>query len=127
MKALKINLQDNVSLLNNVLGGLHAEGITPRDDTLSAHSSAIGEQVRTLQELVTTLKANQFDSTKDAIEEGIRFVLAKLKGHDPNLNLQSVIDDFPCSEAEANQLMVTMQSIAEAVTEGMEIRSPPPE
>lgn len=87
MKALKINLQDNISLLNNVLGGLHAEGITPRDNTLSAQSSAIGEQVGTLQELVTTLRANQFDSIKDAIQEGIRFVLAKLKSHGPTLNL----------------------------------------
>ena len=51
MKALKINLQNNVLLLNNVLGGLQTERITPRDDTPSAHLSAIGEQVGTLQEL----------------------------------------------------------------------------
>lgn len=127
MKALKINLQDNISLLNNVLSGLHAEGITPRDDTLSAQSSAIGEQVRTLQELVIILRANQFDSIKDAVQEGIRFVLAKFKSHDPNLNLQPVVNDFAYPEPEAEQLIATMQPIAELVTEGMQISSPPPE
>ena len=124
MKALKINLQDNVSLLNNVLGGLYVEGITPRDDTLPAHSSAIGEQVGTLQELVNTLRTNQFDSVKEAAQEGVRFVLAKLKSHDPNLNLQPVVDNFTCSEAEAEQLIAAMHPIAELVTEGMQIRFP---
>ena len=76
---------------------------------------------------MTTLKVNQFDSIKDVIEEGIRFVFAKLKARDPNLNLQPVIDNFVCPEAEAEQLMTTMQSIAEAVTVGIQVRSPSPE
>ena len=123
MKSVKGNLQDNVSLLNNVLSGLHAKGITPREDTISTHSSAIGEQVGTLQELVTTLKANQFESIKDVVKEGIRFVLAKLRAHDPSLNLQLVIDNFVCPEAEAEQLMTEMQSITDTVTKDMQIRS----
>ena len=121
---MKINLRDNISLLNNVLGGLHAEEITPREDTMTAHTSAIGDQVGTLQELVTTLRTNQDDSIKEAVKEGISFVLAKLKAHDPSLNLQPVIDDFGCSEAEAERLMTEMQPIVEEVTEDMQIRPP---
>ena len=61
---MKINLQDNISLLNNVLSGLRAEEVTPREDTIIAHLSTIGEQVGTLQELVTTLKTNQANSIR---------------------------------------------------------------
>ena len=49
MKSTKINLQDNISLLNNILGELRAEGKTPQDDTIAAHTSTFGEQVGTLQ------------------------------------------------------------------------------
>ena len=77
MKSLKGNLQDNISLLNNVLGGIHAEGITPHDDTLSAHSSGIGDQIGTLQELVTTLKTNQFDSIKGGGQRGNKICFSK--------------------------------------------------
>ena len=44
MRSAKINLQDNITLLNNVLGELSAEGKTPQDDTIAAHTGAIGEQ-----------------------------------------------------------------------------------
>ena len=44
MKSLKINLQDNVSLLNNVLGGLGAEEVTPLEDTLTAQSNIVGSK-----------------------------------------------------------------------------------
>lgn len=121
---MKVTLQDNISLLNNILGGLHAEGITPREDTMIAHLSAIGDQVGTLQELVTTLKTNQADLIKEAVKDGISFVLAKLKAHDPSLNLQPIKDDFDCSEAEAEQLMTEIQSIGEEVMEEMQIGSP---
>ena len=55
---MKINLQDNISLLNNVLGGLGAKEVTPLEDTMVAHTSAIREQVGTVDELITTLKSN---------------------------------------------------------------------
>ena len=85
-KSTKINLQDNISLLNNILGELRAEGKTPQGDMIAAHTSTIGEQVGTLQELVTTLKANQADSIREAVEGAVSYVLAKLKARDPNLN-----------------------------------------
>ena len=110
MKSTKINLQGSISLLNNVLGGIRAEEITPREDTMIAHTSAIGEEVRTLQELVTIRKTNQADSTKKTVEGAISFVLAKLKAHDPNFNLQPIKADFDCSEAEVERLIVTSQS-----------------
>ena len=44
-KSTKINLQDNIALLNNILSELRAEGKTPQDDTIAAHTSSIGEQV----------------------------------------------------------------------------------
>ena len=80
---MKVNLQYDISLLNNVLNGLRAEGATPREDTIIAHTSAIGEQVGTLQELVTTLKANQADSIREAVENAVSYALAKLKARDP--------------------------------------------
>nr|CCI55290.1 PH01B001G05.13 [Phyllostachys edulis] len=48
MKSTKINLQDNILLLNNILGELRGEGKTPQEDTIAAHISTIGEQVGTL-------------------------------------------------------------------------------
>lgn len=110
--------------MNNVLGGLRAEEITPREDTMIAHTSTIGEQVGTLQKLVTILKTNQADSIKEAVEGAISFILAKLKAHDPNLNLQLIKANFDCSEAEAEWLMEDMQSIGKEVTEVMQIGSP---
>ena len=121
---MKVNLQDNISLLNNVLGGLHAEGITPREDTIVAHTSAIGEQVGTLQELVTTLKTNQADSMREAVENAVSFALAKLKARDPNLSLQPIETDFDCSEAEAKWLVEEVQSVSKKVPEEMQIGSP---
>ena len=50
MQSTKINLQDNIALLNNVLGELRAEGKTPQDDTIAAHTSTIGEGQRTAVE-----------------------------------------------------------------------------
>ena len=44
MKATKINLQDNISLLNTVLGGLGAEKVTPLEDTMVGHTSTSGQQ-----------------------------------------------------------------------------------
>ena len=121
---MKVNLQDNISLLNNVLGGLRAEEITPREDMIVAHTSVIGEQVGILQELVTTLRTNQADSIKEAVENTVCFVLAKLKAHDPNLSLQPIETDFDCSEAEAERLVKDMQSGSRKVTEEMQIGSP---
>ena len=121
---MKVTLQDNISLLNNVLGGLNAEEIAPHEVTMIAHTSTIGEQVGTLQELVTILKTNQADSIKEAIEGAINFVLAKLKAHDSNLNLQPIKADFDCSEVEAERLMEDMQSISKELTEEMQIGPP---
>ena len=121
---MKVNLQDNISLLNNVLGGLKAEGITHQEDMIAAHASTIGDQVGTLQELVTILKTNQDDSIKEAAKGTLSFVLVKLKAHDPNLNLQPIKADFNHPEAEAEWLIEEMQSISEEVTEEMQIRSP---
>lgn len=124
MKALKTNLQGNISLLNNVLSGLRVEGIAPRDDTLSAYSSAIGEQAKHLQELVSTLRANHVDSIKEAIEGAISYVLAKLKARDPSLNVQPIEDDFNCPEVEASRLIKEMQPIGKKVSEEMQLESP---
>ena len=121
---MKIYLQDNIFLLNNVLGGLHAEGITPREDMIVAHTSAIGEQVGTLQELVTTFKTNQADSMREAVEHAVSFALAKLKARDPNLSLQPSKTDFDCSEAEAKRLIEEVQSVGKKVSEEMQIGSP---
>ena len=121
---MKVNLQDNISLLNNALGGLCAEEITPREDTIIAHTSIIGEQVGTLQELVTTLKTNQADSIKEAVEGAVSYVLAKLKAHNPNLSMQPIEADFDCSEAEAEQLIEEMQSVSKKVTKEIQIGSP---
>ena len=121
---MKVNLQDNISLLNNVLGGLCAEEVTSREDIIAAHTRTIGEQVGTLQELVTTLKANQADSIKEAVEGAISYVLAKLKAHDPNLSLQPTEANFDCSEAEVERLIEDIQSVSKKVTEEMQIGSP---
>ena len=48
MTATKINLQDNISLLKNMLGGLGAKEVTPLEDTVVGHTSTIGQQVETL-------------------------------------------------------------------------------
>ena len=124
---MKINLQDDIVLLNNVLGELRSEGKTPQDDTIAAHISTIGEQVGTLQELVTTLKANQTESIREAVEGATSYVLAKLKAHDPNFNVQPVEVDFECPEAEAIRLIGEMQPIGYKVSEEMQLGSPPPE
>ena len=124
MKSTKVNLQDNISLLNNVLGGLCAEEITPREDTIAAHTSTIGEQIGTFQELVTTLKTNQADSIKEAVESAVSYALEKLKAHDPNLSMQPIEAEFDCSEAEANRLIEEMQSVSKKVTAEMQIGSP---
>ena len=58
--------------------------------------------------MMTTLKMNQADSIKDSVKEGISFVLAKLKAHDPSLNLQPIKADFDCSEVEVGQLLKEM-------------------
>ena len=121
---MKVNLQGNITLLNNVLSELHAEGKTPQDATIAAHTSTIGEQVGTLQELGTTLKANKAESIKEAVESAISYALAKLKAHDPNLNFQPVEDDFNCSEAEGKRLMEEMQSVGRKVSEEMQLGSP---
>ena len=121
---MKVNLQDNIFLLNNVLGGLRAEEVTPRVDTIVAHTSTIGEQVRTLQELMTTLNTNQADSIKEAVEGAVSFVLAKHKAHDPNLSLQPIETDFDCFEAKVVRLVKDMQSVSKRVTEEMQIGSP---
>ena len=127
MKLTKTQLQDNILLLNNVLGELRGEGKTPQDDTIAAHISTIGEQVGTLQELVTTLKANQTASIREAVEGAISFVLAKLKAHDRNFNVQPVEVDFDCPEAEAIRLIEEMHPIGSKVSEEMQLGSPPPE
>lgn len=121
---MKINLQGNVTLLNNVLGELHTEGKAPQDDTMAAHVSTIGEQVGTLQELVTTLKANQAESIKEAVEIAVSYALAKLKAHDPSLNVQPIEADFDCPEVEASRLIEEMQSVGWKVSEEMRLGSP---
>ena len=124
MEAMKINLQDNITLLNNVLGELRTEGEAPQDDTIAAHISTIGEQVGTLQELVTTLKANQAESIKEAVEGAVSYALAKLKAHDPSLNVQPIEVDFDCPEAEASRLIEEMQPLGKKVSEEMRLGSP---
>ena len=90
MKSTKINLQDNISLLNNVLGGLGAKEVTPLEDTMIAHTSVIGEQVGAVEELVATLRTNQADSIREEVKSAVSYALAKLKTHDRNLNLQPI-------------------------------------
>ena len=121
---MKINLQSSVTLLNNVLGELHTEGKAPQDDTMAAHVSTIGEQVRALQELVTTLKTNQTESIKEAVEVAVSYALAKLKARDPSLNVQPIEADFDCPEAEASRLIEEMQSVGRKVSEEMRLGSP---
>ena len=121
---MKIKLQSNITLLNNVLSELHAEGKTPQNATIAAHISTIGDQVGTLKDLVTTLKANQAESIKEAVENAVSYALAKLKAHDPNLNVQPVEDDFNCSEAEGRRLMEELQSVGRKVSEEMQLGSP---
>ena len=123
MRSAKINIQDNISLLNNILGELRGEGKTPQEDTIAAHTSIIGEQVGTLHELVTTLKANQADSIKEAVEGAVSYALAKLKARDPNLDVQPIETDFNCSGAEAERLIEEMQSIGKKVSEEMQLGS----
>ena len=43
MQATKINFQDNISILNNVLCGLGAEEVTPLENTVVDHTSTIGQ------------------------------------------------------------------------------------
>ena len=127
MESMKIDLQGNIISLNGVLGELRSEGKAPLDDTIAAHTRTIGEQVETLQELVTTLKANQTESIREAVEGAISFVLAKLKAHDRNFNVQPVEVDFECPEAEAIRLIEEMQPIGSKVSGEMQLGSPPPE
>ena len=98
---MKINLQDNISLLNNVLGGLGAKEVTPLEDIVVAQTSTIRQQVGTLEELITTLKANQADSIREVLKSAVSYALAKLKAHDRNLSLQPIEADFDYPEAEA--------------------------
>ena len=121
---MKVNLQGNITLLNNVLSELHAEGKTPQNATIAAHISTIGDQVGTLKELVTTLKTNQAESIKEAVETAVSYALAKLKAHDPNLNVQPLEADFDCSEAEGKRLMEEMQTVGRKVSEEMQLGSP---
>lgn len=124
IKSMKINLQENIMLLNNILGELCSEGKTPQDDTIAAHISTIGEQVGTLQELVNTLKANQAESIKEAFEGAVSYALAKLKARDPSLNVQPIEVDFDCPEVEANRLIEKMQAVGRKVSEEMRLGSP---
>ena len=124
---MKINLRDDIMLLNNVLSELCSEGKTPQDDTIAAHISTIGDQVGTLQELVTTLKANQTESIKEAVKSAVSYALAKLKARDPTLNVQPIEADFDCPEAEANRLMEELQPVGRLVSEEMQLGSPPSE
>lgn len=123
MKATMINIQDNISLLNNMLSGLGAEKVNPIEDTMVGHTSAIGQQVGKLQELITTPKTNQADSTRQAIESVVRFAFAKLKAHDQSLSLQPIEADFDCPEAEAGRLIEEVQPVGKKVTEEMRIGS----
>ena len=68
MKSTKINLQDNIFFLNNVLRGHGAKDVAPLEDTMIAHMSTIRQSVGTLEELITILKTNQADSIREAIE-----------------------------------------------------------
>ena len=77
-----------------------------------------------MQELVTTLKANQADSIKEAVEGAVSYALAKLKAHDPSLNVQPIETDFDFSEAEAERLIEEMQPVSKKVTEERQIGSP---
>ena len=74
--------------------------------------------------MVTTLKTNQADSIREAVEGTISYTLAKLKAHDPNLSLHPIEADFDCSEAEAERLIEEMQPVSKKVTEEMKIGSP---
>ena len=121
---MKTNLQDNILLLNNVLGELGAKEVTPLEDTIVAQMSAIGQQVRTLEELITTLKTNQADSLREAIESVVSYTLAKLKAYDRNLNLQPIEADFDCAEAEAVRLIEEVQLVSKKVALEMQIGSP---
>ena len=124
---MKTKLQDNILLLNNILGELRGEGKTPQENTIAAHISTIGEQVGTLQELVTTLKGNQAGSIKEAVEGAISYALAKLKARDPNLNLQPIEVDFDCPEEEASRLIEELQPVGRKDSEEMQLGSPPSE
>ena len=73
MKSTKINLKDNISLLNNVLRELGAKEVTPLEGTVIAHMSAIGEQVGNLQELITTLRTNQADSIREVVKNAVSY------------------------------------------------------
>ena len=124
---MKIDLQGNIILLNHVLGELRSEGKAPQDDTIAAHISTIGEQVGTLQELVTTLKVNQAESIKEAVEGAVSYALAKLKARDPSLNVQPIEVDFDCPEEEASRLIEELQPVGRKVSEEMQLGSPPSE
>ena len=110
-----------------MLGELRSEGKAHQDDTIAAHISTIGEQVGTLQELVTTLKANQAESIKDAVEGAVSYALAKLKARDPSLNVQPIEADFDCPEEEAIRLIEELQPVGRKVSKEMQLGSPPSE
>ena len=122
---MKIDLQGNIILLNSVIGELRSEGKTPQDDTIAAHTRTIGEQVGTLQELVTTLKVNQAESIKEAVEGAVSYALAKLKARDPSLNVQPI--EVDCPEEEAIRLIEELQPVGRKVSEEMQLGSPPSE
>lgn len=105
MKAIKMNFQDNVYHLNNVLRGLGAEDVTPLEGTLVRHTSCIGQQVGTLQEPVTTMRTIQAESMSKAVENGVSYALAKLRSYNRTVYLVLVEAEFVCSEAEALKLI----------------------
>ena len=106
-----------------MIGGLGAKEVTPLEDIVDEHTSAIGQQVGTLQELITTLKTNQADSIRQAVESAVSFAFAKLKAHDRSLSPQPIEAEFDCPEVEAAQLIEEVQLVNKKVAEEMQIRS----
>lgn len=101
----KINFQDNISLLNNVLRGLGTKEVTLLEDTLIRQASCVGQQVEILQELVTTMRTIQAESMSKVVENGVSYALAKLRSYDRTVHLVPVEAGFVCSEAETLKLI----------------------
>lgn len=108
-----------------MLGGLGAEEVTPLEDTMVEHTSIIGQQVETLQDLITNLKTNRAISIRQAVKGVVSFALEKLKTHDWSLSLQPVEADFECHEAKAARPIEEVQPVGKKVVEEMQIGSPP--
>ena len=73
---------------------------------------------------MTTLKANQTDSIREAVKSAVSYALANLKAQDRNLSLQPIEPDFNYPEAEATRLMEEVHPVSEKVAEEMQIGSP---